>query len=40
MWTNNIIWSTLGNIVGAVIFMAVIYYYCYKSEICALCETK
>ena len=39
MWTNNIIWSTLGNIVGAVIFMAGIYYYCYKSEICALCET-
>ena len=40
MWTNNIIWSTLGNIVGATIFMAVIYYYCYKSEICALCEAK
>ncbi|MDU9375574.1 Nitrite transporter NirC [Methanocorpusculaceae archaeon Sp1] len=40
MWTSNIIWSTIGNIVGAVIFMAVIYYYCYKSEICALCETK
>lgn len=40
MWTNNIIWSTLGNIVGAVIFMAIIYYYCYKSEICALCEAK
>ena len=40
MWPNNIIWSTRGNIVGAVIFMAVIYYYCYKSEICALCETK
>ncbi len=40
MWTNNIIWSTLGNIVGAVIFMAVIYYYCYKTEICALCEAK
>ncbi|HJJ99433.1 MAG TPA: formate/nitrite transporter family protein [Methanocorpusculum sp.] len=40
MWTNNIIWSTLGNIVGAVIFMAVIYYYCYKSEICALNGAK
>jgi len=40
MWTNNIIWATLGNIVGAVIFMAIVYYYCYKSEICALCETK
>ncbi len=40
MWTNNIIWSTLGNIVGAVIFMAIVYYYCYKSEICALCEAK
>lgn len=39
MWTSNIIWSTIGNILGAVIFMAVIYYYCYKSEICALCET-
>lgn len=40
MWTNNIIWATLGNIVGAVIFMAIVYYYCYKSEICALCEAK
>ncbi|MCZ9312039.1 MAG: formate/nitrite transporter family protein [Methanocorpusculum sp.] len=40
MWTNNIIWSTLGNIVGAAIFMAVIYSFCYKSEICALCEAK
>ncbi|MBQ4135322.1 MAG: formate/nitrite transporter family protein, partial [Methanocorpusculum sp.] len=40
MWTNNIIWSTLGNIVGAVIFMAIVYYFCYKSEICALCEAK
>lgn len=40
MWTSNIIWSTLGNIVGAVIFMAIIYYYCYKTEICALCEAK
>lgn len=40
MWTSNIIWATLGNIVGAVLFMAVVYYYCYKSEICALCETK
>lgn len=39
MWTSNIIWSTIGNVLGAVIFMAVIYYYCYKSEICALCET-
>ncbi len=38
MWTNNIIWTTLGNIVGAVVFMAIIYYYCYKSEICALSE--
>ena len=40
MWTNNIIWATLGNIVGAGLFMAIVYYYCYKSEICALCETK
>ncbi len=39
MWTNNIIWTTLGNIVGAVVFMAIVYYYCYKSEICALCKT-
>lgn len=38
MWTNNIIWTTLGNIVGAVVFMAIVYYYCYKSEICALSE--
>ncbi|MBR4987465.1 MAG: formate/nitrite transporter family protein [Methanocorpusculum sp.] len=40
MWTNNIIWATLGNIIGAVIFMAIVYYFCYKSEICALCEAK
>jgi formate/nitrite transporter len=40
MWINNIIWSTLGNIVGAVVFMALVYTFCYKSEICALCEAK
>jgi formate/nitrite transporter len=39
MWTNNIIWSTLGNIVGGAVFMAVIYYYCYRTEICALYKT-
>lgn len=36
MWTNNIIWSTLGNIVGAVVFMAIVYYYCFKTEICQI----
>jgi formate/nitrite transporter len=40
MWTNNIIWSTLGNITGAVVFMAIVYTFCYQSEICALRETK
>ncbi|MDR0980330.1 MAG: formate/nitrite transporter family protein [Methanocalculaceae archaeon] len=40
MWTNNIIWSTLGNIVGAVIFMAVVYNFCFKKEICDICEVK
>jgi formate/nitrite transporter len=40
MWTSNIIWSTLGNIVGAVVFMAIVYTFCYKSEICALREAK
>ncbi len=40
MWTNNIIWATLGNIVGAVVFMAIVYYLCYKSEICALCKAN
>jgi len=36
MITSNLIWSTLGNIVGAAFFMACIYYYCYKKEIEAI----
>ncbi|HJJ29343.1 MAG TPA: formate/nitrite transporter family protein [Methanocorpusculum sp.] len=41
MWVNNIIWATLGNIVGAVVFMAMLYYYMYKKDIkAALSEQK
>ena len=37
MWTNNIIWSTLGNIVGAVILLVVVYHFSFKKE-CAACK--
>lgn len=33
MWTNNLIWSTLGNIVGAVIFVAGFYFFCFRKDI-------
>jgi len=36
MWTNNVIWSTLGNIVGAVILIVVIYHFSFKKEVKAL----
>jgi len=32
MWTNNIIPVTLGNIVGGMIFVGLIYWVCFKSE--------
>ncbi len=37
MWTNNIIWSTLGNIVGAVVLLVVVYHFSFKKE-CAACR--
>jgi len=40
MWTSNIIWATLGNIVGAVILLVVVYYFSYKKEVCGLCKVK
>ncbi|MBP2132169.1 formate/nitrite transporter [Methanomicrobium sp. W14] len=33
MWTNNIIVVTIGNIIGGMIFVGVIYYYSFKKEI-------
>lgn len=33
MFLNNIIWSTLGNIVGAVVFVAGIYFICFRADI-------
>lgn len=33
MWTNNIIIVTIGNIVGGLLFVGVIYYYSFKKEI-------
>ncbi|HJJ46550.1 MAG TPA: formate/nitrite transporter family protein [Methanocorpusculum sp.] len=35
MWTNNIIWATLGNIVGAVLMIVIIYHFSFKKEIAA-----
>jgi formate transporter len=36
MWTNNIIIVTLGNIVGALFFVGVIYWVAFRKEIAAL----
>ncbi len=36
MWTNNIIVVTIGNIVGGLIFVGVIYWVAFKDEIAAL----
>ncbi|HJJ46752.1 MAG TPA: formate/nitrite transporter family protein [Methanocorpusculum sp.] len=36
MWTHNIIWATLGNIVGAVILLVVVYHFSFKKEVQAL----
>jgi len=37
MWTNNLFWSTLGNIVGAVVLLVVIYHFSFKKE-CTACK--
>jgi formate/nitrite transporter len=36
MWTNNIILATLGNIVGGLLFVGVIYWVAFRKEIAAL----
>jgi formate/nitrite transporter FocA (FNT family) len=36
MWTNNIIVVTLGNIVGGMVFVGVIYWVAFRKEIAAL----
>ncbi len=36
MWTNNIIVVTIGNIVGGMLFVAVVYWVAFKDEIAAL----
>jgi formate/nitrite transporter FocA (FNT family) len=33
MWTNNIIIVTIGNIVGGLFFVGVLYWYAFKKEI-------
>ncbi|MDO5847148.1 MAG: formate/nitrite transporter family protein [Methanocorpusculum sp.] len=38
MWTNNIIWATLGNIVGAVVMIVIIYHFSFKKESAACKE--
>jgi Formate/nitrite family of transporters len=36
MWTNNIIVVTIGNIVGGLLFVGIIYWIAFKKEIEAL----
>ena len=36
MWTSNIIWATLGNIVGAVVLLVIVYHFSFKKEVRAL----
>jgi len=36
MWTNNVIIVTIGNIVGAMVFVAIIYWVAFRKEIAAL----
>ncbi|MDD3622092.1 MAG: formate/nitrite transporter family protein [Methanofollis sp.] len=36
MWTNNIILATIGNIIGGLLFVGVIYWVAFKKEIAAL----
>jgi formate/nitrite transporter FocA (FNT family) len=36
MWTSNLIIVTIGNIVGAMFFVAVIYWVAFRKEIAAL----
>lgn len=36
MWTNNVIMATIGNIVGGLLFVAVLYWVAFRKEIAAL----
>jgi formate/nitrite transporter len=36
MWTNNVIGATIGNIVGALVFVGVLYWVAFRKEIAAL----
>jgi formate/nitrite transporter FocA (FNT family) len=36
MWTNNVIIVTLGNIVGGLVFVGVLYWVAFRKEIAAL----
>ncbi|MBN2860074.1 MAG: formate/nitrite transporter family protein, partial [Sphaerochaetaceae bacterium] len=36
MWTNNLIMVTIGNIVGGMVFVGVIYWVAFRKEIAAL----
>jgi formate/nitrite transporter FocA (FNT family) len=36
MWTSNLIPVTLGNIVGALLFVGVLYWVAFRKEIAAL----
>jgi formate/nitrite transporter FocA (FNT family) len=36
MWTNNLIIVTIGNIVGALFFVGVLYWVAFRKEIAAL----
>jgi formate/nitrite transporter FocA (FNT family) len=36
MWTNNVIIVTLGNIVGALFFVGILYWVAFRKEIAAL----
>jgi len=36
MWTNNLIVVTIGNIIGGLVFVGVIYWVAFRKEIAAL----
>jgi formate/nitrite transporter FocA (FNT family) len=36
MWTNNVIIVTLGNIVGGMFFVGILYWVAFRKEIAAL----
>ncbi|RQD81030.1 MAG: formate/nitrite transporter family protein, partial [Methanocalculus sp. MSAO_Arc2] len=36
MWTNNVIMVTIGNMIGAIFFVAIIYWVAFRKEMAAL----